>query len=52
MNVILIKHINNVKLYKEVEGRHYFIYVGDEFVGSDIFEKDAVEKFNKAVLTA
>lgn len=49
--VILIKYINDVKMYKEVEGRHYFIYVGDKFAGSDIFERDAVEKFNRAVLT-
>lgn len=49
--LVLIKHVNNVRMFEEVEGRHFYIYVGDKFVGSDIFLKDAIEKFNKAVIT-
>lgn len=46
----LIKAINDVRLYKEINGRHYYIYKGEEYMGSDIWKDAAEEKFNKVVL--
>ena len=49
-NVYQLKCLNNVHLYKDVQGCHYYIYRGDELMGTDIWEDEAVRKFNEVII--
>lgn len=50
LNTYQLKCLNNVHLYKDVQGRHYYIYKGDELMGTDIWEDEAMRKFNEVVI--